>query len=547
MNPKQGRRGPGLVVLIIGVLVLLTGLIGAPIAALGQATLQPTETAVPLSTPTAVPTSTPAALPAVNWSDISVHRQAMKPAFASDVNQFVTANRYLIVARLSIETDAVIRGAERVRFTNRTPDVLNEIVFRLYPNSPVLAGRMNVTHVTVGSSVVEPVLSALDTVMTIPLQQPLSPGRAVEMLLDFTVTMTRGLDASYGRFGFVHNVVSATAWYPTLSVYDVGLGWWKSLPSPQGDPAYTESGLYDVRLTAPADMTVAMSGVEIDKTENADGTLTHRGVTGPMRDFAFQASTRYVVDSTEVDGTRLNVVHYKDPANPTVDATDAVMKYAAFAMQTYNKAYGEYPFKEYNVVENPTPTGVEFPGLVQIAENSWVKGNNFLEITVAHETAHQWFYSLIGNNQVEHPWLDEGLARYSEFVYTRAAYGEAAGNEYINRYQRNYERYTGQGLPDMPVDEPVRSFAPLAYGVIVYNKGGLFVVELERELGRDVVNKALKEYVRRYKYAVVTSADFKRVFEEVSGKDLTAVFEKWIGGFEKDSQMTPVPETTAVF
>ncbi len=80
---------------------------------------------------------------------------------------------------------------------------------------------------------------------------------------------------------------------------------------------------------------------------------------------------------------------------------------------------------------------------------------------------------------------------------------------------------------------------------MVYNKGGLFVVELERELGKDTVDKALKEYVRRYRYAVVTSADFKRVFEEVSGKDLTAVFEKWIGGFDEDNQIAP--EATAVF
>lgn len=539
------RNKPGLIFLTITILALRAGQIGAPAVLAGQATLQPTETAIPLTTPTAVPTSTPAALPAVNWSDVSIHKQAMKPAFASDVDQFVNANRYRIVARLSIETDAIIRGAERVRFTNRTPDTLTEIVFRLYPNSPVLAGRMNVTHVTLDNGEVEPVLSALDTVMTVPLSKSLEPGQAVELTLDFNVTMTRGLDASYGRFGFVHNVVSATAWYPTLSVYDVGLGWWKSLPSPQGDPAYTESGLYDVRLTVPADMTVAMSGVEVDKKENGDGTLTHRGVTGPMRDFAFQASTRYIAESTDVDGTRLNVVHYKDPDNPGIDATDAVVKYATLAMQTYSKSYGEYPFKEFNVVENPTPTGVEFPGLVQIAENSWVKGNNFLEITIAHEISHQWFYSLVGNNQVEHPWLDEGLARYSEFVYIRAAYGDAAGNDYINRYQRSVERFTGQGFPDMPVDEPVRSFTSMAYGIIVYNKGGLFIVELERELGKDMVNKALKEYFQRHKYAVVTSADFKRVFEEVSGKDLTAVFEKWIGGF--DNQSAPVPETSAVF
>jgi hypothetical protein len=450
------------------------------------------------------------------------------------VDRAIDDNRYLIVARLSIETDAIIRGAERVRYTNRTPAPLTEIVFRLYPNTPVLAGRMDVTHVTLNNRAVTPSFAELDSVMSVPLDKPLLPESTVEMTLDFSVVMTRELDASYGRFGYVHNVVSATAWYPTLSVYDVGQGWWKATPSPKGDPAYTETGLYDVRLTAPGDMTVAMSGIEVETIRNADGTITHHDVTGPMRDHAFQASSRYVIAPTEVEGTRINIVHYKDPDDPAIDGTADAARYAAQAMKAYNAIYGVYPYREFDVVENPTPTGVEYPGLVQIAERNWRKANDSLEVTIAHETAHQWFYALVGNDQVNHPWLDEALATYSEFVYMRTYYPAAQAEDYISARQRFYTQAAGSGLADLAVDLPVGSYLDGSYGVIVYVKGALLYIELERELGQETVYRALHVYFSRYAYGIVTSGDVLHTFEDVSGKHLEDVFHKWLGNFPDD-------------
>jgi hypothetical protein len=415
-----------------------------------------------------------------------------------------------------------------VRYNNRTSATLKEIVFRLYPNTPALKGRMNVTRVTLNNKPVEPLLSIFDSVLTIPLDTPLAQGASVEMTLDFNLTMTRGLNASYNRFGYVNDVVSATAWYPTLSVYEVGKGWWQTVPSPQGDPAYTETGLYDVRLTTSADVVVAMSGKEIETTQNADGTVTHRDVTGPMRDHAFMVSPRYMITPIDVDGTRINIFHYKDRVQDADDGTNEVIKFAGDSFAVYSATFGEYPYIEFDVVQNPTPTGVEFPGLVQIGERAWIKGKRDLEIIVVHEVGHQWFYALVGNNQVEHPWLDEGMARYTEFVYYRTTdrFGPGATG-YIDHYRQRYNDFlTKQG--DMPLDLPVTSYDGSAYGTIVYGKGALFIVELEQQLGQDIVNQSLKEYVRRNRYRVATTADFQKAFEDVSGQDLDGLFAQWV-------------------
>jgi aminopeptidase N len=299
------------------------------------------------------------------------------------------------------------------------------------------------------------------------------------------------------------------------------------VPSPEGDPAYTETGLYDVSVTAPSDMNLAMSGTEIATVRNPDGTTTHRDVTGPMRDHAFEASARYGVMSGSIDGVRVNVWHYKDPADARTDATADVLTYARQALHTYDAAFGPYPFKEFDVVENATPTGVEYPGLVQIAESEWHKGNSALERTVAHETGHQWFYSLVGNDQVNHPWLDEGLTTYAEFVYMRAIHPPAEA--YVAAEERAYEDYLRGGGVDWPVDLPVGRFSLSAYGAIVYTKSALFLVRLEAELGRETVLKALRTYFRRFEYQIATSRDLEGVFEEVGGRDLADEFRRWVG------------------
>src|SRR5450432_695490 len=463
-------------------------------------------------------------LPSVDWADLSVYRQAMKPGFESDVDKWVDGNRYLIAATLTLGTNAMLRGAERVRYTNHTTaTALNDIVFRLYPNSSVLDGNMTVSNLTGDGVAVSPVYTDRASVMTVPLAEALAPGRSVELTMGFEVVMTGGVDVSYGRFGYKEGVVSGTAWYPTLSVYDVGQGWWESEPDPKGDPAYTETGLYDVRLTTPADLTVVMSGKEIATTTNADGTVTHRGVTGPMRDHAFMASARYTITALEVAGTRINVVHYQEQpaAAPGGDGTPNAVKFAGNSIRTYNRIFGEYPYAELDVVENPTPSGVEFPGLVQIAENSWYADQSYLEVLVSHEIAHQWFYAIIGNNQVELPWLDESLASYSEIVYTREVYqSDEKRQAYIKIFQDRYLQYVTEKGSDLALDLPVVGYDGEGYGAIVYGKGPLFYIRLEQDLGIPTVYRALHTYFNRYKYAVATTDDVEKTFEEVSGKDL---------------------------
>jgi hypothetical protein len=478
-------------------------------------------------------------------NDVSVHYRDMKADFTKDVDGALNTNRYAIAAQLTLESDAVIRGTQRVRYTNRTNVPLDRVVFRLYPNTlPMFTvGQMSVANVSVNGVRVKSRLSGGDTVLTVPLSKSLKPSEAVEIALDFSLLIKRGMSSyDFERLGYANDVVSGGSWYPVLSVYDVGRGWWtEPIASSEGDPTYTQTGLYDVRLTVPNEMALAASGTVIDQKANSDGTITYRIVTGPMRDCGFMASKRYTVTTTQVDGTQLNIWHYKDRANTPEDGTQDAVETAKAVLPLFNRLFGQYPYRELDIVQHPTLSGLEFPGLVTISEGSWSHGDETLAETIVHEVGHQWFYGLVGNNQVEYPWLDEALATYTQVVYTRETDSTGKSGEAIarlhSRLRSLFTEAIQQGdIPDLPLNLPVADYPNKYYGLLVYERGQLFYLELEEMLGHEVLYKALRQYVDRFKYGVATSKDLKVAIEEVSGKNLSDLFKKWVGDYDQDTK-----------
>lgn len=495
----------------------------------GLPALPPTITAVPPSTPTDLPVSGPVRFPVVDWNDISKFRAAMRPEFAGDIDEFVNRNRYYIEANLVFDGGvAILRGAERVRYTNHSADTLHEIVFRLYPNIPALGGRMIVYQTKIGDNPVSTTLSERETVLIVPLSAPLLPGQSVEMELQFGVTAERGMYASYGAFGFQDQVFSGPEWYPALSVYQAGHGWWTERPSPVGDAAFTETGLYEIYLTVPEKFVIALSGSEIERFPAGNGMMTYHYVSGPMRDSLLVASPLFGKLSGQVDGITVNVYFW--PGGES--AAEEVLQVASNALHVFNETFGPYPFAELDVAETFNYTAIEYPGAIVVADRFWKRGDQFMETAVAHEIGHQWFYSVVGNNQVDEPWLDESLTSFTEYVYMRALYSEKRYQDYVQQDQDLYNNYKSTGAPDMALDQPVSAFSDNSYGMIIYTKGPLFFLELEKTLGDDLFFKALRLYYSRMRYEVATSRDLLAAFNDATGQKLDGLFYQWAGEFD---------------
>lgn len=495
----------------------------------GLPTLAPTVTAVPPVTPTNIPPPEPVDLPAVDWDDVARFATAMLPEYADDVDGFADRNRYYIEARLEFkETTAVLVGAARVRYTNRSADTLDEIVFRLYPNMAAAGGRMMLYNATLNDAPVELMLTERDTTAIIALDEPLAPGESAEVTLQFSTAAEQGMFAGYGEFGLINDVFSGPQWYPVLSVYEEGRGWWTQRPSTQGDPSYVESGLFEVVLTVPENFVVAMSGVDLDVIDNGDGTKTIHNVTGPMRDFLLVASPGFGKITEYAGDVAVNVYYW--PGDEA--GAEYALEVSVDAINIFSEQIGQYPFTEFDVVETFNLSGIEYPGMTIITNRYWQRGNRVMETILAHEIGHQWFYSLVGSDQVNHPWLDESLTCYAEYIYARNAHGEDRARDWVQGDRDRYNYYLSTGAPDLVLNLPVSAYVQNNYGAIIYTKGPLFYNELERILGQDTLMKAIRTYFDRYRYELVTSRDVLETFEEVGEQELDAVFYQWVGEFE---------------
>ncbi|MEO1350356.1 MAG: M1 family metallopeptidase [Cyanobacteria bacterium J06635_15] len=481
-------------------------------------------------------------LPTPDWDNVSLHSLGMQPQFADDIDQFVDRIQYQIAAELTFDPDAVIQGSQRVRYTNPSRQPLDRIVFRLYANTPPLrnAGEMFVSNVRVDGQPITTQLSVEDTVLSVPLAQPLEPGQSVVIYLDFSLRLRQHeISESFERLGFIDRVVSAGSWYPAVSVYEAQRGWWVTpITSGRGDPTYGEMALYEVFLTLPEDVTLITNGGLVGQTVLPDGRITYHDITGPVRSHVFIASDRYAMtEMREVNGVRVQVWSYQDDETLTPDLDQAVLQTTVDALSTFGDQFIPYPYREFDVVQHPTYTGLEFSGLTIITAAGWRQGE--VAQIIAHEVGHQWFYGLVGNNQVEHPWLDEALATYSEVVYERAIDHQQASEwaeelqviwESLNRPNRVADRSL---LP--PLNLPVAAYEDGQYS-IVYWAGAAFFIGLEQQLGQDGIYQSLQEYCQRFRYEVATTADLKSVLEAVSGQDLTALFERWVGDYSQDDQ-----------
>jgi aminopeptidase N len=150
---------------------------------------------------------------------------------------------------------------------------------------------------------------------------------------------------------------------------------------------------------------------------------------------------------------------------------------------------------------------------------------DFFESATVHEVAHQWFYNVVGNDQVNAPWLDEALAQYSTYLYFRSAYGEAGARGFADSLEERWERVNRD---PKPIGLPVAAYQDREYGAIVYGRGPLFFLALRDQIGEEKMAEFLRRYYADYAWGIATPAGFQALAEEVSGQDLSALFTEWI-------------------
>jgi len=491
--------------------------------------------APPVASPIASPAASPVTGPGDTASDLY---DAVQPDLRDDIVAATAGrlSRYRIDAAL-IETRGrnprKVEGQLDLRFVNDTGDALGEIYFRLYANDPIYGdGDMEIGKATVASTPVAPELSVDDTVLRVPLPRRLVSGAAIDLTLAFTAMVPVGPTSGYGLFAFQPKPSTwvLAHWYPMIAGHDAG-GWNLDPVSRNGDPIFSNTSLYDVRLTTPGGLEVVATGDET-ANETQGATIQHRYVSGPVRDFTIVADDNLASVSREEGGT--TITSFYDPTD--AEGGTRVLDAAVRALHTFTDRLGPYPYREMDLVQVPLQgaSGVEFPQLLFLGSDiygdpSRYRAPNYLEFVTAHEVGHQWFYALVGNNQYDHAFIDEGLVEYlSSDVYFGDQYGAAAGDR---TYKLETEVwYLSQlfSVGDEVIDQPTDDFpTEAAYGATVYGKGAVAFHALRADIGDDAFFTALRDYAARYQFAIATPADLRAAFERAAGRDLGPFWTSW--------------------
>ena len=154
-----------------------------------------------------------------------------------------------------------------------------------------------------------------------------------------------------------------------------------------------------------------------------------------------------------------------------------------------------------------------------------------------HETAHQWWYGVVGNNQVSEAFIDEGLAEYSTMVYYKKTKAPEDYRTYFNYYISNNYRFAMAELRqrynelNMSINKPVNEFEDdLAYETMVYTKTALMLDTLNQQMGDEAFFKALQSLQSKYQFKSITKDEYIAAFQAQTNVPVSKMIDAWLSG-----------------
>ncbi|SDL14267.1 M1 family metallopeptidase [Natronincola ferrireducens] len=441
-----------------------------------------------------------------------------------------------------LEENMTIKASQKIVYTNQEAKDLNNIYLHLYPNAfrrkeeapfekkemeraypnGFDPGYIEIEDIKEGRRSVEyKIMGKADTILRVTPPKPLGPGETLQLSMDFQVKLPN----TVGRMGYGDNTINITNWFPIMAVYDEK-GWNLEPYYAIGDPFYSEVGKYDVTVILPQQYKMATTG-NIVKVHEKKGKNIYEIEAELVRNFVMILSKNFKIQEASVGNTK--VFSY------SIDGLrgEEALQYGIDAVKVFNSLFGAYPYQQLSVVAcDFFIGGMEYPNVVMISQDLYEIEEDFpLEYVVAHEIAHQWWYGIVGNNEIKEPWLDEALTEYSTLMYFEKKYGPHIKEQIFEKMiKAQYENYIdfepdrGEGIL-----RSLREFdSSWQYSSIVYSKGAMFIEELRAYMGEEAFIKSLREYFEVFKFKNATTEDFYKICEKNTEKDLKHLFNQWL-------------------
>ena len=463
---------------------------------------------------------------------LAPYRGSLKEKFAGDLELAGAAPRYDITALLDSEKKQ-LQGTAEIFVPNVSGEPWGEIVFRLYPMLSQYGGNMVIQSALVNGKPASFRYLEGNTAVQVDLLKPLLSGQDATLSLAWRLDYPQWTDSSenYILFGQSQQMLSLPLFYPALAVYQPGTatdigGWWLDEGTQRGDSLYSVATLFAVTLTLPSQLVPVTSGTLIGSTPSPENVTEYRYVAAPVREFMLHLSPVFQSLSAEAYGT--TVTSYYLPGQEA--QAQAALNFAVASIRIYSDHFGEYPFRDYRVAPAPINyRGMEYPQLSLLGGELYGRMRQNLEMLVAHETAHQWWYQIVHNDPVNEPWLDEALAEYSMKIYMESQRGEDdAAVLVVSRWETPLEGLAAKGQ-DTLVNQPVGDFLNgTQYETVVYGKGALFYEQVNETVGTRRFDRFLQNYLKTHRYGIVDTALWLNVLRDLPDPALVTLFEKWV-------------------
>ena len=443
-------------------------------------------------------------------------------------------------------SDSTLTGTVKVDFYNAYDTEFTCLQFQLYPNayrkgallSPIgydvalesyyageSYGEIGISS-ALGASGFE-VGGADKNLLFVYLEKPLAPEKRVTVDIGFSTRLAK----VNHRLGITKTAVNFAGAFPVLCGYTQS-GFYECVPSDVGDAYYADAAEYTLHLTTPKEYTL-VSGGRVLEERTLESKKRYTVSAMNARDLAFCMAKDYAFLQEKTGKTTVEYAYYQ------AKNSEEIIAFAQKAIAFYSSVFGEYPYDVLRLAQTSLTHGqADGSGLCMIPEKWTAQGELAGETAfeLAKLIAGEWWYSAVGANRMEHPWLVDGLSAYSAALFfgkhdgygvTKQEIIEKARTEY-NAFRDGYQK--ALGWVDTRMSRQLSSFLnSYEYENVVEHKSVVMFAELEKALGSKKFLSGLRKYYAENLFENAMPAHLVGAYERI-GLDLHGFFDGYVNG-----------------
>lgn len=495
---------------------------------------------------------------------------ALLPQFRQPAN--LPAHPALYTMDLKVDPAASsYSGRLTLDFWNRSLQPMPQVILRTYPDFfRAIGAELTLGNIEVNGQPATFKERALTYQEVMPVA-PIAPCSQARLAVSFQgkiPTQQRENQYAIGTFYAGQGFFALGTFYPQVAVWEKqpGAATWDWTITPvraSSDLTAATAAFYDVRLQVPEAYQLIAAGVPAGTAPGEPGFKAWRFVGGPLREFAAvggQGFTTSPLTGKTRDNVQVKVysVPSADPATAArqQDFSRKAMDVTIATLEEFGEVIGPYPYQQYSLVEFPLTgfNGVEWPMFTQLSQDIFRQrytkddekefgGLVYSKpgtLVVIHETLHQWWYNLVGNDQQAEPFLDEGLTEYSAYLLPEltarrknlpAESAQAFAREWLDRLRNRVKQQDLPGIGDLKAASSAAEVSLDQAGFIYYRKVPLMYEAFRAKFGEEALYRFMKAYMQNNRYGLAHLADLRReLAAAVPGREteVNGFIDRWL-------------------